>query len=117
MNDFFEWFVPCFVTLSIFLMIFSFIGFMRYMRYRETIALAEKGLLRQNETNSNGKGSLRWGVIIAFIGLGLSLGMCPTALFSGTPEFLVAGTFLGLVPMFFGLGLIVSYIILNRNKE
>ena len=46
MNDFFEWFVPCFVTLAIFLIIFGFAAFMRYMKYRETVALAEQGRSR-----------------------------------------------------------------------
>jgi len=46
MNDFFEWFVPCFVTLSIFLMTFSFLAFLRFIHLKEKAVLAEYGLLK-----------------------------------------------------------------------
>jgi hypothetical protein len=116
MNDFFEWFVPCFITLSIFLIIFGFAAFMRYMKYRETVALAEKGLLRQKMTHVNGRDSLRWGIIITSLGLATGLGLCPIGLFTGEPEYFVAATFLGLLPTFFGLGLIVIYRVTEGKK-
>lgn len=116
MNDFLEWFVPCFITLSIFLIIFGFAAFMRYMKYRETVALAEKGLLRQSMTHANGRDSLRWGIIITSLGLAAGLGLCPTGLVTGESEFFVAATFLGLLPIFFGLGLIVIHWITERKK-
>lgn len=117
MNDFFEWFVPCFVTLAIFSLIFGFAAFMRYMKYRETVALAEKGLLRQKEAGRNGKDSLRWGIIIVFIGLAMIAGFCPTAFLMDTPELLIAGTFLGLLPTAFGLGLITIHWVTHRTNE
>ncbi|HEX9926423.1 MAG TPA: DUF6249 domain-containing protein [Anaerolineae bacterium] len=116
MNDFLEWFVPCFTVLSIFLIIFGFAAFMRYMKYRETVALAEKGLLRQKMTNANGRDSLRWGIIITSLGLAAGLGLCPVGLFTGESEFFVAATFLGLLPTFFGLGLIVIHWVTERKK-
>jgi len=38
--------VPCISIVSVLLVIFGFIAFLRYLNYRETIALAEKGLAR-----------------------------------------------------------------------
>jgi len=116
MNDFLEFFVPCFVTLSIFLIIFGFAAFMRYMRYKETVALAERGLLRQKK-EKNGKESLRWGIIIVFLGMALCAGVYPIGfLFEEPPPFYLGPWILvGLLPMFFGFALIVIYA-LNQKQ-
>lgn len=45
MNDFFEWFVPCFMTLSIFAIIIGYVIFLRVMHYKEKAVLSEYGLL------------------------------------------------------------------------
>jgi hypothetical protein len=58
------------------LIIFGFFAYMRYLRYKETLALAEKGLLRPVESG-NGKGALRWGIVITALGLALCLGLYP----------------------------------------
>ncbi len=39
MNDI----IPCLGVVAVFAIIFGFLAFMRYMSYKETIALAEKG--------------------------------------------------------------------------
>ncbi len=36
--------IPCLGVAGILVVIFGFLAFLRYMNYRETIALAEKGL-------------------------------------------------------------------------
>ena len=38
--------VPCFSIVSVLLVIFGFLAFLRYMNYKETLALAEKGLTK-----------------------------------------------------------------------
>ena len=118
MNDFFEWFVPCFVTLSIFLMIFSFAGFMRYMRYKETVALAERGLLQQSK-GKNGKDSLRWGIIIMFLGIALCIGVYPIGFLFEVPPPLYLGPWIlvGVLPMFFGFALIVIYALSQARNN
>jgi len=116
MNDFMEMAIPGGVVISIFLIIFGFAAFMRYLRYKETIALAEKGLIRQRHHGANGRDTLRWGILITFVGLALSIGICPLAIFTETPEALVVGILVGLVPMFFGLGLITVHA-LNRKEQ
>ena len=50
---------------------------MRYLRYRETLALAEKGLVRVERMAANGKDTLRWGIALTAVGLALSVGIYP----------------------------------------
>ena len=92
------------------LIIFGFIALMRFISYRETLALAEKGLVRPTRERSNGLGALRWGIMIASIGLALIVGLFPF----GGPVLLV-----GLIPTFFGLGLVLIYVLTRKaeNKE
>jgi hypothetical protein len=92
------------------LIIFGFIALMRFISYRETIALAEKGLVRPAKAKSNGnngKSALRWGIVIASIGLAVIIGVFPI----GGPLLLV-----GLIPTFFGLGLVLIYV-LTREPD
>ncbi|HVF25542.1 MAG TPA: hypothetical protein VNA23_06610, partial [Anaerolineales bacterium] len=67
--------VPCFGVVGILIVIFGFIAFMRYINYKETLALAEKGLTR-TETKNN-KPLLRWGIIVTALGVALTLGLYP----------------------------------------
>jgi Flp pilus assembly protein TadB len=94
------------------LIIFGFIALMRYINFRETLALAEKGLVRpakaqSNGKNGDGKNTLRWGIVIASIGLAVIIGVLPI----GGPVLLV-----GLIPAFFGLGLVLIYV-LTRDSD
>jgi hypothetical protein len=92
------------------LIFFGFIVLMRYLSYRETIALAEKGLVRPAKVQKNGKNglnALRWGIVIASIGLAVIIGVFPI----GGPVLLV-----GLIPTFFGLGLVLIYV-LTRDSD
>lgn len=97
------------------LLVFSYLTLSRYWRYRETISLAERGLLRQ-QTNGNGNGNgggnpntLRWGVITSFLGVALCLGTWPIGFLVDTPLGLGPWMIIGLVPMFFGFALLVIY--------
>lgn len=89
------------------LIIFGFIALIRYISYKETLALAEKGLVRPAKVQANGRNALRWGITIASIGLAILVGLIP----EGGPVLLV-----GLIPTFFGLGLVLIYI-LTREQE
>jgi len=90
----------------------------RYLSYRETLYLADKGLLRP-EKNSNGKDSLRWGIIIAAIGIALCLGLYPLgqAYNSVYPLGFGPWMLLGLLPLFFGLALILIYVLTHSKEE
>ena len=101
------------------LIIFGFFAFLRYLRYKETLALAEKGLVRaQYETN--GKGALRWGIVITFFGMALCLGLYPLGWALSRGEFpLNFGPWMlvGLIPTFFGLSLILIHVLTVRGRK
>ena len=93
------------------LIIFGFIALMRFINYRETIALAEKGLVKPAKAQKNGKNglnALRWGIVIASIGLAIIIGVFPI----GGPVLLV-----GLLPTFFGLGLVLIYVLTRESDK
>ena len=108
-------FVPCISIVSVLLVIFGFLAFLRYMNYRETLALAEKGLTRP-ETKSN-KGLLRWGIVITTLGIALSLGLYPMGFSAGYDYPLHLGPWMlgGFVPLFLGLGLILLHFLTQKD--
>jgi hypothetical protein len=107
--------VPCISVVSVLLVIFGFLAFLRYMNYRETIALAEKGLTRPETKNS--KGFLRWGIIITGLGLALSLGLYPIGFSTGNGYPLHLGPWMlgGFVPLFLGLGLLLLHFLTQKD--
>lgn len=108
-------FVPCISIVSILLVIFGFIGFLRYMNYKETIALAEKGLPRPESRDKGGL--LRWGISITALGLALSVGLYPIGFASGQSYPLGLGPWMlgGFVPLFLGLGLILLHFLSHKD--
>lgn len=110
MNDFFEMIIPAVTVSFIFLVIFGFFAFMRYLRYKETIALAERGLLRpeRNRSRSNGRRMFKWGILIASVGVGLFCTLTPLALLTEEPAAAAIGIILGALPASFGVGLILA---------
>ena len=113
-------FIPCVGGVAIFFMLFSFIAVMRYMGYRETLALAERGLVKPEKRN--GKGGLVWGIILTSVGLALCIGLYPIGFFVGGREGnfpLGLGPWLlpGLLTMFFGLGLIIAHVLTREPKD
>ena len=111
-------FVPCISIVSVLLVIFGFLAFLRYMNYRETLALAEKGLTRPERPGAkNGKGLLRWGILVTALGLALSLGLYFVGFDSAENYPLHLGPWLlgGFVPLFLGLGLILSHFLTQKD--
>lgn len=111
-------FVPCISIVSVLLVIFGFLAFLRYMNYRETIALAEKGLTRPESSEAkNGKALLRWGIIITALGIALSLGLYPIGFSAGSRYPFHLGPWMlgGFVPLFLGLSLILSHFLLQKE--
>jgi hypothetical protein len=102
---------------------FAFFAYIRYLRYKETIALAERGLLKP-ERARNGNNTLRWGIVIMFLGLATICGLLPVGLLvsDGAPTGPEAGIgfafllLIGLLPMFFGLALITIHVVTNRGS-
>jgi len=108
-------------VFAIFLLIFGFAAFLRYMRYKETLALAEKGLVRPQINGngaSNGKGTLRWGIVITALGVAMCIGLYPFGWLAGGTSFpLNFGPWMviGLIPTFFGLALILIFVVTSKN--
>ena len=100
---------PCLFGVSVFLIVFGFFAFLRFLKYKETLALAEKGLVYPERRN--GKDSLRWGIVITAVGLALILGLLPVA-WRGMWPFLL----FGLIPTFFGLALVLIYVLTYEKK-
>ena len=110
--------VPCFMGVTFFLGLFGLVAFFRYLSYRETMMLAEKGLMRAPR-GGNGKDTLRWGIVITMVGLALCIGLYPLGFMFGGKTFpLGFGPWLlvGLVPVFFGLALLLVYWLTREKK-
>lgn len=107
--------IPCLGVIGILVIIFGFLAFLRYMNYKETLALAEKGLTKP-ETKS-GKGLLRWGIVLTSLGLALSLGLYFIGFNSPTDYPLHFGPWMlgGFVPLFLGLGLVLLHFLTERD--
>ena len=111
MNDIF----PCLGILGALGIIFGFLAFIRYMNYKETIALAEKGLSRPEQKGRSGL--LRWGIVITALGVALSLGLYPIGFSGGYDYPLHLGPWMlgGFVPLFLGLGLILLHFLTQKE--
>lgn len=115
MNSFFESAAPCCLGIVFFLGLFGFVAFLRYMGYRETLALAEKGLVKPDRRPGNA--TLFWGIGFTAVGAALLVGLWPIGFIAGTRFPLGLGPWLlfGLLPMFFGLGLILFYVLTHES--
>ncbi|KXK11253.1 MAG: hypothetical protein UZ14_CFX002002930 [Chloroflexi bacterium OLB14] len=111
MNDI----IPCAGVVGILAIIFGFLAFLRYMNYKETIILAEKGLTKPEKKPS--KGLLRWGIIITAIGLAFSIGLYSIGFASADSYPLHLGPWMlgGFVPLFLGLGLILLHYLTEKE--
>ncbi len=107
--------VPCLSIVSVLLVIFGFLAFLRYMNYRETLALAEKGLTRP-EKKSGSRGFLRWGILITALGFALTLGLYFIGFGSADVYPLHLGPWMlgGFVPLFLGIGLILIHVLTEK---
>lgn len=107
--------VPCLGIVSILLIIFGFLAFMRYMNYKETLALAEKGLTKPERKTT--KGLLRWGIAVTSVGFALSLGLYFIGFDSADRYPLHLGPWMlgGFVPLFLGIGLILIHYLTEKE--
>ena len=81
--------------------------------------LAEKGLIQAEPARRNGKDTLRWGIVITAIGLALCIGLYPLGFQVESARFPLGfgpWMLLGLLPTFFGLGLILIYVLTREEK-
>jgi len=106
--------IPCLGVVAILVVIFGFLAFLRYMNYRETLALAEKGLTKPEA--KSGQGLLRWGILLASLGLALTIGLYFIGFNSPNDYPLHLGPWMlgGFVPLFLGLGLILIHYLAEK---
>ena len=111
-------FIACLGSVTTLLIFLGFIYAMRYLNYKETMQLAEKGLVKPSRANGGGKTALIWGIIITAIGLALIIGLWPLgAIISLNVPFGFGPWMLtGLLPTFFGLALVLIYV-LTREPQ
>jgi hypothetical protein len=96
--------------MVVFAVVFGFAAYTRYLQHKETMALAEKGLLPDENLDKKGLAIQRWGMIFSILGLILIMVMIPFAWNNIWILFLV-----GLLPLAFGLGLMVIYVLMQEE--
>ena len=106
---------PCLGVVGSLTIIFGFLAFLRYMNYKETIALAEKGLTKP-ESKSN-KRLLRWGIVVTAIGFALTIGLYTIGFDSANNYPLQLGPWMlgGFVPLFLGIGLVLLHFLTEKE--
>jgi phosphate/sulfate permease len=108
-------FIPVIGISSILIIVLGFIAIMRYISYKENLLFAEKGLTRPEQ--KNGKGLLRWGIIITALGVAFTVGLYPIGFAAGDEFPLHLGPWMlgGFVPLFLGLGLTLLHYLIEKE--
>lgn len=104
--------IPIIGTIAIVALIFG----IRYFTNRERMAMIEKGLNPViPKKRSDTFNTLRWGLLLIGVGIGLFLAylLTETVLRGPEPE----AVYFGLIGVFGGLGLVVSYLINKKREE
>ena len=106
---------PCLGTVGSLTVIFGFLAFMRYMKYKETIAFAEKGLTPPQAKSY--KALLRWGIVLIALGFALTIGLYSAGFDSANNYPLHLGPWMlgGFVPLFLGLGLVLLHYLTEKE--
>jgi hypothetical protein len=105
--------VPILITLGAFAMVFG----IRYLTNKENMALIERGLdpRAQQKPRSRPLQTLKWGLILAGIGLGLFVAYyLDNFVLSGREN---EAIYFGLISLFGGLGLVISYRFEKQHEE
>jgi hypothetical protein len=122
----------CVIPIALLVAIFGTIVLVRWFKHREIMMLAEKGLLPEQHARymsaargRSGRNLLGWGIALAMVGLALMIGLWPIGFVTrpgghaeGPPYPLYFGPWMlgGLIPLFIGLALLITYF-LTRNNE
>ena len=106
---------PCLGIVGSLTVIFGFLAFLRYMKFKETIALAERGFTAPEP--KSGKTLLRWGIVITSLGLALTIGLYLVGFASAENYPLHLGPWMlgGFVPLFLGLGLVLLHYLTEKG--
>jgi len=122
--------------------ILGFILLSRYLKYRETLTMIQHGItppppmrsgppmprppvVMQQGNGGGGRGMLVWGLVLAAIGLALTLALWPIGFIANSasgnsvnfPLGLGPWMLAGFVPLFVGLALILGYVITRPERD
>jgi hypothetical protein len=111
--------IICAGFLGFFVLLFGTLALMRWFRYKETLAMIERGLVPDDvvKKERNGKGSLIWGIAIVAFGLALIGSVCLLAApragrdLDDSTLFVAPSMLPGLVVLFMGIALIIIYLV------
>jgi hypothetical protein len=118
--------ITCAGFLGFFTLLFGTLVLIRWIRYRETLAMVERGLTPAEvpkARNGNGKGTLVWGIIVTAVGLALMCGFLAwfsvpmltmgTMTMGDLSSVAIAGMLAtpGLMVIFIGVALIIIYFV------
>ncbi len=119
----------CVIPIVFLVAIFGTVVLLRWFKHREILALAEKGLLpaqyAQYMSASRGRGLLGWGIALVALGLALMIGLWPLGFVTrpgghaeGPPYPLYFGPWMlgGLIPLFIGLALLITYFVTRKEE-
>ncbi|MCD4803215.1 MAG: hypothetical protein K8R16_09790 [Anaerolineales bacterium] len=99
-------------SAAVFAIVFGFAAYTRYLQHKETMALAEKGLLPPEKTGGKEKTLKQWGMIFSGLGAVLVMVLIPFA----WDNFWLLLLF-GLLPLALGLGLILIYLFMQEGPQ
>ncbi len=107
--------ILCLGVAGILTVLLGFIALLRYLNYRERIAMAEKGLAPPAVKDN--KPLLRWGIVLASLGLALIIGLyfAGFAAYERYPLHLGPWMLGGFVPLFLGLGLVLLHYLTEKE--
>jgi len=119
MQDLFMALIIIFGFSLIFMTIFGYFAYVRYLSHKETMALAEKGLLKPehvvqyNGGNGRDRKLLNRAIMLIALGFALCLGLFPIGFVAGDdfPFFLGPWMVAGFLPLFFGIALLIIYLL------
>ena len=108
-------FIPILIPLGAFAMVFG----LRYLSNKERMAMIERGMTptEPQRRTSRPLQSLKWGLIVCAVGVALLTAFFITNYVLMTSDDKSTAIYFGLIAIFGGLGLIISYNFEKRHEE
>jgi len=116
-TDQLEFIIPASVTIFLFALFFSTLAWVRWLRYREIVALADRGITPREDLP--GTASLRWGMVLTAVGIVMTLAMFPLSMdsFPRAPLGLSPILLAGLLPLAIGIALVWHYRLFAQRER
>lgn len=106
------------LAFTLILVPFVLYAYLRFLRYRETLYLAERGLVRPEEAPGGKRRALRWGIVLAALGIAFSCGLYPLGWMIHERTFLGFGPWMlpGFILLALGLALVLIDLVTGEGK-